>query len=206
MSRLARCIASVIIGGLVGCSSSVHIVGIKVTGPILLLDLFPQAHKTTEPPAKLQERVRVTEIRIESKPERVLFLHPKSVVTFSLRIERSAILDTAIALAPEVWDNKEADGVTFYVQVRREGEGFPTYLFSRHLYPQLLEEHRGWQPVRIDLTPFRNTDIELILATDPGPKGNPLYDWAVWRDPRIYNPITDEAWATTISGAKPDEY
>ncbi|MFQ5904635.1 MAG: hypothetical protein ACE5JO_13200 [Candidatus Binatia bacterium] len=181
--------------GLLSCSSPASIAGIKVTGPVSLLDLFPQARKKTEASGELQRKVRIIKINLDGKPERALFLHPKSEVIFPLRIEGAAVLETAIALRPEAWE-KEGDGVTFYIAVRRQDEYLPTYVYSRHLYPQLFEEHRGWQPVSIDLTPFQDTDFELILGTDPGPAFNPGYDWAVWKDPRLYNPATDADWVS----------
>lgn len=172
-----------------GCSDPAPITGIPINGPVSLLDLFSEARKTTTG-NDWNVNIQVTEAQVEEAPERVLLLHPKSEVIFPLKILRPAILETAVALRREAWE-KEGDGATFYVAVRQQGEVLPTYLFSQRVYPQLLPEHRGWQPVRLDLTAYREKDIELILGTDPGPNNNVAYDWAVWRDPRIYNPATD---------------
>ncbi len=189
-TRWLVAIGSAAICGLVSCSGSAPIAGIKVTGPISLLDLFPQADKTTAISSKLQENVNVKEVSVAGKPERVLFLHPESEVTFPLRIEFAAILETAVALLPDGWQSG-GDGVTFYVSVRREGEVLPTYLFSQHVRPQVFPEHRGWWPVRLDLTSLLNTDFELVLGTHPGPNLDTTWDWAVWKNPRIYNPAID---------------
>jgi hypothetical protein len=45
--------------------------------------------------------------------------------------------------------------------------------------------------VRLDLTSLRDTDIELILGTHPGPNLNPTFDWAIWKDPRLFNPAME---------------
>ena len=176
-----------------GCSAPAPIPGVQIAAPVSLLELFPRARKTTEEGVEVSSQVKVVEVRVGERPEPVLFLHPTSEVIFPLRLERGAVLDTAIALVPEGW-TEGGDGVTFYVAVRVQGEDLPTYLFSRHLYPQLMEAHRGWQPVSLDLTSYRGRDIELILGTHPGPEGDSSYDWAVWRDPLLYHPVLDAEW------------
>ncbi len=45
--------------------------------------------------------------------------------------------------------------------------------------------------MRLDLTSLRDTDIELILGTHLGPNLDSTYDWAVWKDPRLYNPAME---------------
>lgn len=179
-----------------GCSGPAPISGTSVTGPVSLLQHFPGARKTTAPPADVASYVNVVEIRVEKEPEQALFLHAPSEVVFALRLERASVLDTAIAVDPAAWA-QGGDGVTFYVAVRTEGEDLRTYLFSRHLSPRLVEADRGWQPFQLNLSPYRNRDIELILGTHPGPDFNSDYDRAVWREPLLYNPILDSEWVRT---------
>ncbi|MFB3126067.1 MAG: hypothetical protein ACE1Z8_01170 [Candidatus Acidiferrales bacterium] len=175
---------------LASCGGAAPIEGIKVTPPISLLDLLPQARVAAIVPGKLEAGVEIREVSVEEKSERVFFFQPGTELIFPLRIEQAAVLETAVALLPDAWE-KGGDGVTFYVAVRREGEIVPAYLFSQHVHPRIVPEQRGWQPVRLDLTFLRDTDIELILGTHPGPNIDPTYDWAVWKDPRLYNPATD---------------
>ena len=188
-TRWLVAIGSAAIFCLVSCSGSAPIAGMKVTGPISLLDLLPQA-RVTATVDWLQAGVEIREVSVEEKPERVFFFQPGTELIFPLRIEQAAVLETAVALLPDAWE-KGGDGVTFYVAVRREGEIVPAYLFSQHVHPRIVPEQRGWQPVRLDLKSLRDTDIELILGTHPGPNTDPNYDWAVWKDPRIYNPAID---------------
>ncbi len=175
---------------LASCGGAAPIEGIKVTPPTSLLDLLPQARVTAAGPDWLQAGVEIREVSVEEKPERVFFFQPGTELIFPLRIEQAAVLETAVALLPDAWE-KGGDGVTFYVAVRREGEVVPAYLFSQHVHPRIVPEQRGWQPVRLDLTSLRDTDIELILGTHPGPNIDPTYDWAVWKDPRLYNPALE---------------
>ncbi len=188
-TRWLVAIGSAAICCLVSCSGSAPIAGMKVTGPISLLDLLPQA-RVTATVDWLQAGVEIREVSVEEKPEHVFFFQPGTELFFPLRIEQAAVLETAVALLPDGWQ-RGGDGVTFYVSVRREGEVLPTYLFSQHVHPQVFPEHRGWWPVRLDLTSLLNTDIELILGTHPGPNLDSTWDWAVWKNPRIYNPAID---------------
>ncbi len=185
---IAFCLGLVSI--LASCGGAGPIEGIRVTPPTSLLDLFPQARITATVPDWLQAGVDIRTVSVEAKSERVFFFQPGTELIFPLRIEQAAVLETAVALLPDAWE-KGGDGVTFYVAVRREGEVVPAYLFSQHVQPQLVPEQRGWQPVRLDLTSLRDTDIELILGTHPGPNIDPTYDWAVWKDPRLYNPALE---------------
>ncbi len=185
---IAFCLGLVSI--LASCGGAAPIEGIKVTPPTSLLDLLPQARVTATVPDWLQAGVEIREVNVEEKSERVFFFQPGTELIFPLRIEQAAVLETAVALLPDAWE-KGGDGVTFYVAVRREGEVVPAYLFSQHVQPQIVPEQRGWQPVRLDLTSLRGTDIELILGTHPGPNIDPTYDWAVWRNPRLYNPAIE---------------
>lgn len=186
----ATLLAGVLLNALVGCGSE-PISAVSVQEAVSLLDLFSQARKKAEGTEDWQTFIQVIEANIEGESERVLFLHPTSEIAFPLRIEQPAVLETAVALVPEAWE-KQSDGVTFYVAIRKESEVLPTYVFKHYLSPELNQEFPGWQPVRIDLTPYRGTNIELIFSTDPGPNGSPLYDWAVWKDPRIYNPARED--------------
>jgi hypothetical protein len=66
-----------------------------------------------------------------------------------------------------------SDGVTF--SVRAGGKG----LFREH-------KLRGdWTWREVDLSEFRGKAIILRFVTEPGPRGHPGWDWAVWGAPRI---------------------
>ncbi len=45
--------------------------------------------------------------------------------------------------------------------------------------------------MRLDLTSLRDTDIELILGTHPGPNLDPTFDWAIRKDSRLFNPAME---------------
>jgi len=177
---------------LVTCSSSPppHPIPVKTT--VSLLDLVDRAEvrKEVQTPGEVDKYIHVTQVTIGGQSSRALFLHPKSSITFPLRIEKPLVLETAFALIPEAWQ-EGSDGVTFYVGVRPQGEHLIKYHVWYYLAPEFWEDYPEWRGVQVDLAPYQGTTIELILGTDPGPHNNPLYDWAVWKEPRIFDPAKE---------------
>lgn len=166
---------------------------IRVKQPVSLLELVnrDEVKKIVEPPGEVERYVHVVEVTLGSETSRALFLHPSSKIIFPLRIDEPGLFETAVALIPEAWE-KGSDGVTFYVAVRRESDPIPTYHVTYYLDPLFWEDSPEWRIVQVDLTPYKGENIELILGTEPGPKHNPLYDWAVWKEPRIYDPTENK--------------
>ena len=75
---------------------------------------------------------------------------------------------------------EQSDGVTFRVFV--DGQ-------------KLLDVNRTdtkWQPFEFDLTPQAGKTVIIRFETDPGPKDNSSFDFAVWGDRELvlegYNP------------------
>ncbi|MBI5835159.1 MAG: hypothetical protein HZB16_22875 [Armatimonadetes bacterium] len=88
-----------------------------------------------------------------------------------LRFRAEVYLDAG-AVGPE-----KSDGVLFGVTAK--GAGQPdrrSELLVTAAQPQLLE---------LDLTPLAGRDVALEMTVSPGPKGNPSFDWARWRAPRV---------------------
>lgn len=176
---------------LVSCSGP-PIRPILVKQPVSLLELInrDEVKKIVEPPGEIERYIHTVEVTLGNETSPALFLHPSSRIIFPLRIDEPGLFETAVALIPEAWE-KGSDGVTFYVAVRRESDPIPTYHVTYYLNPLFWEDYPKWRIVRVDLTPYKGENIELILGTEPGPNHNPLYDWAVWKEPRIYNPAAD---------------
>jgi hypothetical protein len=82
------------------------------------------------------------------------------------------------------------DGVTFCVLV--DGKEV------------LRRDHarRAWEPVDVDLNPWRGREIRLRLVTDVGPAGRPDFDWACWGEPTVS--LGDEAAPTTLEFSQPN--
>ena len=85
-------------------------------------------------------------------------------------------LDFDIGLAD---DSENSDGVTFVVSVQGDE------IFRRH------HAEQRWKHIRLDLTPYQDTEIKLRFTTNPGPKENTGWDWAVWGEPKIVSAPSD---------------
>ena len=73
-----------------------------------------------------------------------------------------------------LWEGSQnSDGVTFIVSVQGD---------------EILHQHynrQKWQPVTLDLSPYRGELVKLRFTTTPGPNGNASWDWAVWGEPKV---------------------
>ena len=73
-----------------------------------------------------------------------------------------------------LWEGSQnSDGVTFIVSVQEDE------IFRQHYNQQ------KWQPVTLNLSPYRGKIVKLRFTTTPGPNGNASWDWAVWGEPKI---------------------
>jgi hypothetical protein len=59
--------------------------------------------------------------------------------------------------------------------------------------PQSTAADPGWKLVSVDLSKFAGRRGELIVSTDPGPKGDGIADWIGWADARIIAEPTQTA-------------
>ena len=69
--------------------------------------------------------------------------------------------------------SENSDGVTFIVSVQGDE------IFRRH------HTEQKWEQIHLDLTPYQGEDVKLRFTTNPGPKENTGWDWAVWGEPKI---------------------
>ena len=104
-----------------------------------------------------------------------LLAHPPSGATFSVENGHQTVhVVFAPGFAPAVPADK-TDGVTFEL-LGRDG-----VLYSRHGLPTEREE-----PVVVQVPDARSrAHVEISLLTGPGPKGDPTYDWAIWKSVKI---------------------
>ncbi len=73
-----------------------------------------------------------------------------------------------------LWEGSEkSDGVTFVISVQGDE------IFHQHYNQQ------KWQPVTLNLSPYRGKLVKLRFTTTPGLYGNTSWDWAVWGEPKI---------------------
>jgi hypothetical protein len=128
--------------------------------------------------------MRVGEYAVAGEARQALFLHPAGSLEFPLvRLSSRAELCFWIGLDSSVWD-KAGDGVEFSVFVSRANNA-RTKVYSRYLDPKHNPDDRRWVEGRVSLRAFRNQDVQIILATEPGSANDVNFDWALWAEPQI---------------------
>ncbi len=81
-----------------------------------------------------------------------------------------------------LWDGpgfEKSDGATFIVSVQE------VEIFREH-YNQ-----RRWKHISLDLTPYQGEEVTLRFTTNPGPNGDPGWDWPLWSEPKIVSETLD---------------
>lgn len=145
-----------------------------------LLVAVPAATPQVHDPSYL----RVGEYAVADEARQALFLHPAGNVEFPpVRLSSRAELCFWIGIDSSVWD-KAGDGVEFSVFVSRANDA-RTKIYSRYLDPKHNPDDRRWVEGRVSLRTFRDQDVRIILATDPGPANDVNFDWALWAEPQI---------------------
>jgi tetratricopeptide (TPR) repeat protein len=131
--------------------------------------------------------VRRSAFLITGEPRGVLFQHPSSRVSYVLQAPPSGHLRFSLALSPDVWIDREGDGVQYDVLI---DDGYSRWRpLSTYVNPKGISDHQRWHDHEIDLSQWAGTVITLTFETGPGPDGNYDYDWAGWGEPRVVQPI-----------------
>ena len=81
-----------------------------------------------------------------------------------------------------LWDgpgHEKSDGGTFIVSIQ------DNVIFREH-YNQ-----RRWKHISLDLTAYQGQQVTLRFTTNPGPNGDPGWDWPVWAEPKIITEPSD---------------
>ena len=81
-----------------------------------------------------------------------------------------------------LWDGpgfEKSDGATFIVSVQE------VKIFREH-YNQ-----RRWKHISLDLTSYQGQQVTLRFTTNPGPNGDPGWDWPNWGEPKIVSEPLD---------------
>jgi hypothetical protein len=166
------------------CRSSPGTPDIEVSGPISLLELFPQAEKRAmASQINVDDFIKIVSVAFPGGTDVAIFQHPPTRLIYHLKLSQAVRLETAVALMPEAW-NQKGDGVLFYIAVDT-GTGQPEYLFQQLIGPEQMADMQEWQTVSVDLTAYRNQQVQLIFGTDPGRNADWANDLAVWKEPRI---------------------
>src|SRR4051794_22332644 len=86
------------------------------------------------------------------------------------------IFEATAALKREATD--VSDGAGFRLEIK-DGEAIET-LFEARLDPRRIPADRNGKPVRVDLGRYAVREVELLVSTDPAPKGDTTGDLGGW--------------------------
>ena len=158
--------------------------GGEPTAVVDLIQQYDTAEKRSTLP--LEQAFRIIDVTIDGVTKKSIFAHPTSRVIFRLTVPRDAWLRAAIALVPEAWE-AAGNGVLFRIGVS-DGRTYDE-LLNQHIDPLSSRADRRWFPVQLDLSPYAEQQVEIILNTNSSPPRQPddsRNDWSVWGQPEIY--------------------
>ena len=128
--------------------------------------------------------MRLGAFDVKKETRQALYLHPAGSVEFpAVHLSSKAVLAFRIGIDQAAWD-QAGDGVEFSAFVSRANDA-RTKVFTRYIDPKHNPDDRGWIEARISLKAFHDQDVQIILATGPGPANDFNYDWALWAEPRV---------------------
>ncbi len=114
----------------------------------------------------------------------VLYQHPPTLIEFPLKIpKRGAFLNLVIEMSLHSWLPDRGDGVGFALDLIAGTK--EERVFFRYIDPKRNKLDRKRRRVKINLDSYRGKEVILRLITDPGPRGDNIWDWADWGEFRL---------------------
>lgn len=139
-------------------------------------------------PVKGEYPLAETNWTINGETKHVLFQHPPSSLKgISKHIAPGKTdLSFSVALDPSGYGGTCGDGAEFMLYVR-DKRGMHL-AFDRFINPYGNPGDRRWFDGRVSLKDYVGQDVDILVGTGPGPKGDNCKDWAGWGDLRLGAP------------------
>ncbi len=139
---------------------------------------FPDANITTENP----DFVQLMPVRVNGVERMCLLEHPPSRASYRVKLRSRSSIHFGLAFSPTVWDNP-GGGATFELWVKT-GRRREQKIFEKFIDPKTRAGDRKWHDEEVDLSKYRNREIELTFVTRT-PPGENQYCIAVWSRPHL---------------------
>ncbi len=123
--------------------------------------------------------VCLTCFNMDDLPKETLQAHPPAAISYAIRIESAATLETSIGMHPSTYD-QTGQGVRF--EIERNGQ----QLFEHTLNPKLNPADHGWHKISLELSPSEAKEDRLILRTVPESTVDNKFCTAGWNKPVIH--------------------
>jgi glycosyltransferase involved in cell wall biosynthesis len=107
-----------------------------------------------------------------------ILAHPPSEIEYTISLNRSATLSTAIAMHPSMYD-QPGKGVIFEIELNKK------IVFSKCLNPKIHNSDHGWIPVDLDLKTDTPTKNSLIFRTKSESDSDNHFCTAGWQQPKL---------------------
>jgi hypothetical protein len=107
-----------------------------------------------------------------------LFQHPPSNrISYKTKIDPSRPVFTGILTMVEAAFG-HSDGAGFTLEIKSGDKIEP--LLHTEINPRDVPADRTGRRFSVDLSRYAGQDVDLLFSTDPGPNGDPAYDWVGW--------------------------
>ncbi len=117
---------------------------------------------------------------INGEEKTILFAHAPAEIKFKKLIDsESTKMSFSLGMNPSLYDSKFGDGVGFSIFVNTQKKKNLS-VFAKVIDPKNRQEDRIWHNHEINLFPYLNSEIEIILKTNP--LKNNAYDQIGWGD------------------------
>jgi len=123
----------------------------------------------------------------------VLFAHPESTVSWTVRLAPNGRVAAWAGLLPAVW-TKNTGGVRFSVELSAL-DGRVIDRAERDVYPGTRSADRRWRRLAVRASNHAPLDVRVTLRTAIPDGVDSAWAWAVWGDPQIeYDRPPREMW------------
>jgi len=155
-----------------GVSVDVAVDPMAELGPLARVDPSPSGHRARR------------ELGDVTRPS--VIVPPPGVLEFEIDELRACRLHVSLGMLDQAW--AFFDDVFHRTLGLSDGAHFALEVNGERVFERTLDAGdlgRGWVDDVVDLSPWLGQALTLRLVTEPGPAGDPHFDWALWGDLRL---------------------
>ena len=118
-------------------------------------------------------------IKIDGEEKSTLWINPSTKLLYEkIYLGDSPIFSSYLAIHPDVWSERGADGAVFRLLILRNN--IELAHFEKFINPFHNLRDRHWIDFSVDLERFKNQEVDIVLSVNAGPNGNEYADWCLF--------------------------